>query len=87
MSKIGDERKPPDGPSWIEKYTAEEKAAKHAAGDKETVLLQQEEAKQIIEKMRMDDNMTNLTDKLQFEVEPVPNHWIAKASNEANLHK
>jgi len=80
MSKIGDERKPPDGPSWIEKYTAAEKAAKHAAGDKETVLLQQEEAKQIIEKMRMDDNMTNLTDKLQFEVEPVPNHWIAKAS-------
>ena len=79
MPEIGDEWKPSQV-RWVEKYTDEEKSAKHAAGDKETVLLQQEEARQIIEKMRGDEIMENLTDKMQFEVEPVPNHWIAKAS-------
>ena len=79
MPEIGDEWKPSHA-KWIEKYTAEEKKIKHDAGIKETVLKQQEEAKQILEKERLDDNMENLKDKMQFEVEPIPNHWIAKVS-------
>ena len=79
MPEIGDEWKPSQA-KWVEKYTAEEKKIKHDAGNKETVLKQQEEARQILEKKRLDDNMENLKDKMQFEVEPIPNHWIAKIS-------
>ena len=64
MPDIGDEWKPSQA-KWVQKYTAEERKIKHDAGNKETVLLQQEEAKQVIEKMRMDEYMSSSNHILQ----------------------
>ena len=61
-----------------DKYTSEEIERKHELGDKETIALAQEEVRQVLEKERMDKVMNEVQDKMQMEVEPVPNHWIAK---------
>ena len=61
-----------------EKYTPEQLEKKHELGNKETIALAAEEARQVLEKERIEKAMNDFGDQMQMEVEPVPSHWIAK---------
>ena len=61
-----------------EKYTPEQLEIKHELGNKETIALAAEEARQVLEKERIEKAMNDFGDQMQMEVEPVPSHWIAK---------
>ena len=58
-------------------YSEEEAEAKHALGNKETVMVGNEVVRQMKEKERIEKAMAK-NDKMQMEIESVPNHWIAQ---------
>ena len=68
-----------------EKYTQEEIERKHSLGNKETIALAQEEARQVLEKERIEAVMKKIENKMQMEVEPVPSHWIAKVKFDKDI--
>ena len=59
-------------------YSEEEAEAKHALGNKETIMVSNEVVRQMKEKERIEKAMANINDKMQMEIEPVPSHWIAQ---------
>ena len=59
-------------------YSEEEAEAKHALGNKETILVGNEVVRQMKEKERIEKAMNDFSDKMHMEIEPVPSHWIAQ---------
>ena len=69
---------PGGGPTWSNKYTEKEKEKKHFYGDKETALMLEDSVKQTAEKDIMENAAKKIEDKMQMEIQPIPNHFVGK---------